>query len=113
MSAKTEKMYSLKEAADMMGYAVSTVRDKIRRKKIAYAQSEKNGRVLIPASEVERFLKEKHTTIEAENSQSEPAPIFQCVDKTRVTQITTDTQPATAAHPTKQPEREYYSIGGL
>jgi excisionase family DNA binding protein len=109
------KMYPLKEAAAMMGFAPSTVRDKIRAGKIAAVQDGKGGRVMISEAEIKRVNAERHSGIEpqAPKPPSMPAPVFQVIDKTKATQIKEATQPATAAQPAKQPEREYYSIGGL
>jgi hypothetical protein len=105
----------LKEAASMMGFAPSTVRDKIRAGKIAAVQDGKGGRVMVTEAEIKRVNAERHSGIEPQETKtpSTPAPVFECIDKTRQTQIKEVKQPATAAQPAKQPEREYYSIGGL
>jgi ligand-binding sensor domain-containing protein len=102
--------YTLKEAGDQLGYAVSTMRDKIRKHKIAAIKDEPNGKIFITGAEIKRYCAER------DNSDMPPAsvaPVFEVIDKTRQTQIRPATQPAAAAQPVKQDIQEHYSIGGL
>ena len=108
---KMDTLYTLKEAAPQLHYAVSTLRDKIRQKKIIAVQDGPAGRVMISSSEIKRFLDAMANADREAAQPPEPAPEFKAIDKTRPTQVS---KPVSATEqPVKQDYREHYSIGGL
>jgi len=107
---KTDTLYTLKEAAPQLHYAVSTLRDKIRQGKIKAVQDGPAGRVMLASSEIKRFIDAMAEAERAEPPAQQPAPEFQAIDKTRATQVS---RPASATVTEKLPLREHYDIGGL
>jgi hypothetical protein len=69
-----DKVYPLKKAGDLLGYAVSTIRKKIRAGQIQAIQYSPGGKLMIAESEIRRIRDATSPVYVKADFQPNPAP---------------------------------------